>query len=387
VRDCADAQEGGKAEPHCDREDYGGSNLRYCVCMTDLCNDGWEEAGSTTSPPGPTDSPSDGLQCYKCDSAVDGLEACNDEAANTGELVTCPPQEAKGCYIGEVLMGEDKAVVTRGCTALDNEELYKCDMHSAGNQIFTFCNCHGSGCNKDWDSAGETSSLECYQCDSVDDASSCNDITPGELSRCGPGDKGCFISTASSGGAMVFERGCTDVSDENLYKCQTVEGNHGGNSLHYCNCHGTGCNKDWTSAEGGNEQTTSGGPDDTIKCYSCDSKENDCSEIEYGSKIDCSASNGCRIAKKNDLEDPQWERGCAVEADFFCDTFDNPDGEEGTSSVCTCGSELCNQDWITAGSSTTSQWTDPTTAASASRRISLSLSLSLSLFMLHCWKN
>ena len=40
-------------------------------------------------------------QCYKCDSAVDGLEACNDEAANPGELVTCPPQEAKGCYIGE----------------------------------------------------------------------------------------------------------------------------------------------------------------------------------------------------------------------------------------------------------------------------------------------
>ena len=103
-----------------------------------------------------------------------------------------------------------------------------------------------------------------------------------------------------------------------------------------------------------------------IRCYSCDSKENECSEYEYGSKIDCSASKGCRIAKKNDLEDPQWDRGCAVEADFFCDTFDNPNGEEGvswgrkysislrqTSSVCTCASELCNQDWITAGSSTT----------------------------------
>ena len=53
-----------------------------------------------------------------------------------------------------------------------------------------------------------------------------------------------------------------------------------GNALHYCNCHGTGCNKvsrhkkkiglfgkvkDWTSAEGGNEQTTPAAPDDTIK--------------------------------------------------------------------------------------------------------------------------
>ena len=33
-----------------------------------------------------------------------------------------------------VLMGDDKTVVTRGCTALENEDLYKCDMHTAGNQ-------------------------------------------------------------------------------------------------------------------------------------------------------------------------------------------------------------------------------------------------------------
>ena len=73
-----------------------------------------------------------------------------------------------------VLMGDDKTVVTRGCTALENEDLYKCDMHTAGNQasgngdkrktspfqVFTFCNCHGNGCNKDWDTAGEKSSLE-----------------------------------------------------------------------------------------------------------------------------------------------------------------------------------------------------------------------------------
>ena len=95
--------------------------------------------------------------------------------------------ETESYFHFPVLMGDDKTVVTRGCTALDNEDLYKCDMHTAGNQvkrysfvcflcflhiraqvftffimlqIFTFCNCHGSGCNKDWDSAGETSSLE-----------------------------------------------------------------------------------------------------------------------------------------------------------------------------------------------------------------------------------
>ena len=76
-------------------------------------------------------------------------------------------------------------------------------------QVFTFCNCHGSGCNKDWDTAGETSSLEvthltlklwttknaqCYQCNSADEEGGCSDTITGELSRCGPGDKGCFIS-------------------------------------------------------------------------------------------------------------------------------------------------------------------------------------------------
>ena len=76
---------------------------------------------------------------------------------------------------------------------------------------------------------------------------------------------------------MAFERGCTELSDESKYKCQTVEGDHGGdtessselttmlnmimfkpmigNALRYCNCHGTGCNKDWASADGGEQAT------------------------------------------------------------------------------------------------------------------------------------
>ena len=37
-----------------------------------------------------------------------------------------------------------------------------------------------------------------------------------------------------------------------------------GNGLRYCNCHGSACNKDWSSAEEG-EHTTPSPPDDTIK--------------------------------------------------------------------------------------------------------------------------
>ena len=74
-----------------------------------------------------------------------------------------------------------------------------------------------------------------------------------------------------------------------MYKCQTVEDNHGsqnrniksrqrqltripltksmisGNALHYCNCHGSGCNKDWSTAEGGDNQPTSKPDGPTVK--------------------------------------------------------------------------------------------------------------------------
>jgi len=100
--------------------------------------------------------------------------------------------------------------------------------------------------------------LQCYQCNSYQGG--CSDTSTGELFRCGPRDKGCFISRAMYGSDVAFERGCTEVSDESLYKCQTVEDNHGNNVLHYCNCHGTGCNRDWASA---GEQATSAQPGDT----------------------------------------------------------------------------------------------------------------------------
>ena len=42
-------------------------------------------------------------QCYQCDSAIDGVEACSadDNSPATGNLKTCPPEENRGCYIVE----------------------------------------------------------------------------------------------------------------------------------------------------------------------------------------------------------------------------------------------------------------------------------------------
>ena len=35
---------------------------------------------------------------------------------------------------------------------------------------------------------------QCYACSSLDENSSCDEADSGELTRCQPGDKGCFIS-------------------------------------------------------------------------------------------------------------------------------------------------------------------------------------------------
>ena len=106
------------------------------------------------------------------------------------------------------------------------------------DQRYTFCNCHGTGCNYDWKTAGQESALEvlpmiipspsssstylgiikldlseysmlaqCYACSSLDENSSCDEADSGELTRCQPGDKGCFIS-----------QGALETVDWNVWK-------------------------------------------------------------------------------------------------------------------------------------------------------------------------
>jgi len=203
------------------------------------------------------------LKCYQCDSSVDGTDACNDDPANRGELKDCDPSESAGCYIVEVIKGET-ADVTRGCTGITNEELYKCSAHEVGNQFFTACNCHGEGCNSDWDTAGDTveNPLECYECTSIgfDDepGGNCSDTHPGGKMRCGPGHTGCFISQSSSSNSKVvtMERGCTMTPCEDRFKCETLDDAHGGTQLRYCNCHGSGCNENWNTADTSPGKTT-----------------------------------------------------------------------------------------------------------------------------------
>ena len=50
----------------------------------------------------------------------------------------------------------------------------------------------------------------------------------------------------------------------NALKKMIVRKQTKGNALHFCNCHGSACNKDWASA-GGEDQPTQSPPDNTIK--------------------------------------------------------------------------------------------------------------------------
>merc|ERR1712106_449694 len=119
--------------------------------------------------------------------------------------------------------------------------------HSSGSNMFTFCNCQGDACNKDWSTAAGPP-VKCYNCNSM--SGTCSGEDPGALEECPiQKRKGCYISKASYGTDTTFERGCTDVSDPAEYVCQDL--GKQGQGLHYCNCVGNACNENWSTAGNG----------------------------------------------------------------------------------------------------------------------------------------
>ena len=59
--------------------------------------------------------------------------------------------------------------------------------------------------------------LQCYECNSDDEKGSCSDTESGELSRCGPGDKGCFISKGGDSNLIEGNLWCAD--EDILWTC------------------------------------------------------------------------------------------------------------------------------------------------------------------------
>merc|ERR1711936_304973 len=187
------------------------------------------------------------LQCYSCDSTTSNCDATSDKP---GDITTCPAERGASCFISQTVGGlggsTDSITVRRGCSADPGPD--KCEEHRAPSLFFTFCNCHGDECNKDWSKAAGPP-LQCYTCNSADGEGKCDDSNQGTLMECPINKrKGCYISEASFGDHSEYVRGCIEITNPNEYKCSKVGSN--GQNLHYCNCHGKGCNQSWDSAKG-----------------------------------------------------------------------------------------------------------------------------------------
>jgi len=186
-----------------------------------------------------------GLQCYVCESLSGDETSCATED-NPGNMTTCPDDRSQGCFLTQTSSASG-TIDIRGCTDVTDEEQYKCVEHLAGETKYTSCLCHGDGCNLNFDSAaGEK--LKCYTCNALNNVTLCGPEYPGELKEC-PFSKrrGCTISVAMDGkGGKVYDRQCSELTDPSRYTCQNIE--HAGEGLHYCNCHGEGCNKDFDTA-------------------------------------------------------------------------------------------------------------------------------------------
>ena len=89
-----------------------------------------------------------------CDSILTPND-CDDTDEHPGKIQDCPADKQNGCFINESeihfscihyyntltcyntlsVLIDYKSKVVRGCTALDHEDEYKCEVHSAGSHV------------------------------------------------------------------------------------------------------------------------------------------------------------------------------------------------------------------------------------------------------------
>jgi len=218
------------------------------------------------------------LQCYICNSVT---EEC-DEVEHKGDLTTCAEGKDKACFLTRITFGtggdKHNATISRGCSELSDESEFGCRTGAVGHHDFAECICAGDGCNADFKTAAGPP-LKCYSCNSLASPDGCSTESSGEMVEC-PIEKmkGCFISNVfTNGESKAFERGCTGLTIEEEYTCQDMI--HDGHELHFCNCHGEGCNLNWETA-GGNipdlTTTTTGGSGQTTSIPSSASKSANC---------------------------------------------------------------------------------------------------------------
>ena len=93
----------------------------------------------------------------------------------------------------------------------------------------------------------------------------------------------------------------------------------------------------------GNEKTP------VLWCFQCNSEEDPSCEESGGGTVECPATGACVISSVSEHgKEDVFSRSCApIRNTLKCDTVET---EGQTLRYCNCGQDLCNWDWVSAGS-------------------------------------
>merc|ERR1712215_416903 len=286
------------------------------------------------------------LECYSCTKEED-IE-CSE-----AEKKECEP--GVGCIIVEEMSSEgDKTTFRRDCSDNANEE-DGCDESGGGGGGLKRCHCSDGLCNKNWATAGWTENTEliCYSCNSEDDPE-CQDENLGDeqTKKCRQGER-CVLSeeVVAEGDRKIYRRDC-EIAPED----ECTEGGGGGGELKKCYCSTDRCNRNWSDAGYVDPTETP----DALKCYKCNSEAGEeCSQDVTGIEQTCDQPYGCIISEEIREKQTIFVRDCLLEPinKLECKTI-NAEGT--TLKSCSCNTELCNRNWVDAGSTPSSPTDSPT---------------------------
>ena len=324
------------------------------------------------------------LYCFECNSEED--PNC-EEGGGSGRTVDCPVTGA--CVISTLTEPGKEEVFFRSCAPIRNT--LQCNIVETEDRVLRYCNCDQDLCNWDWESAGyttdhgqETTALESLSCYSCHNASgtpgACTESFPGEEVAC-PKEGGCVIKIqANDGMESIFSRGCDPNILDSDIRCDRVD--TGETSLQFCNCKTDLCNENWATAgstTSASTETTKTTTEPGLVCYSCSSSLGDeCDDDHPGEEMTCEEESVCVISvySQEGAKD-LYSRSCASHdhgMEVECGTTVT---DTSTLVYCNCATDRCNQDWNTAGYTTTlpaPETTSSTTLSTISSQTTVSSS-------------
>ncbi|XP_067948996.1 uncharacterized protein [Watersipora subatra] len=182
------------------------------------------------------------IECYLCTSDLDS--SC---LSNPSTTTSCSLAHGSGCA-SRLLPGD---VIERGCSTIG--------LYPSGCRVSelagTECICHEDRCNTVTGMPSmrvpDEETLECYQCDSLQDSSCLHDLdlknTKNTKVNICPKANGCYLNKRlDDDGLMQYHRLCFNGTAPAMYypgDCYTVFNKHTSTTSEVCVCYTDQCNK------------------------------------------------------------------------------------------------------------------------------------------------